>query len=176
MRLKQILIELNDLTQKGIIQDYAIGGGYAVMFYDIPQVTYDLDVLVLLQDEKDFSNIYEHYRKKGAKIENVYIFIKDMPVQFFPSYISPLYDNAIKEARPIKLENVKTRLVSAEHLVALLLTSFRKKDILRIENLLDKIDENVLLELIERFEDEKNPLLEKYGIILGGTQSSKKKT
>ena len=61
MGLKEVLIRLNDLKTAGIIQDYAIGGGYAVMFYDIPMTTYDLDVLVLLPSENDYHRLYEHF-------------------------------------------------------------------------------------------------------------------
>ena len=54
MALRDVLISLNDIKTAGIIQDYAIGGGYAVMFYDVPmEPTYDLDVLVILATEDD---------------------------------------------------------------------------------------------------------------------------
>jgi len=98
MGLKEVLTRLNDLKATGVFQDYAIGGGYAAMFYDIPMTTYDLDVLVVLPTENDYHRLYEHFRTKGAKIENVYIFIEDMPVQFLPNYISPLFNSAIEEA------------------------------------------------------------------------------
>ena len=58
MGLKNILACLNELKDAGIIQDYAIGGGYAVMYYDLPISTYDLDILVLLLDEKDYHKLY----------------------------------------------------------------------------------------------------------------------
>ena len=94
MGLRNILAYLNELKATGIIKDYAIGGGYAVMYYDLPISTYDLDVLVLLSGEKDYHRLYEHFRAQGNKIENVYIFINDMPVQFIPNYISPLFKAA----------------------------------------------------------------------------------
>jgi len=71
--LKNVLACLNELKAAGIIQDYAIGGGYAVMYYDLPISTYDLDVLVLLPNEEDYHKLYEHFRAKGNKIEDVYI-------------------------------------------------------------------------------------------------------
>ena len=80
MGLKEVLVSLNNLKAEGVIQDYAIGGGYAAMFYDIPMTTYDLDVLAILPSEKDYHNLYEHFRGQGARIEDVYIFIEDMPV------------------------------------------------------------------------------------------------
>jgi Fe2+ or Zn2+ uptake regulation protein len=60
--LPTVLYELNALVKQGVIKDYAIGGGYAVMYYGIPYSTFDLDVLVLLGSEEDFHNLYSHYR------------------------------------------------------------------------------------------------------------------
>ena len=169
MGLREVLVSLNDIKAMGIIQDYAIGGGYAVMFYDIPMSTYDLDVLVILPTEKDYHRLYEHFRTKGAKVENVYIFIEDMPVQFFPNYISPLFNSAIEEATIVEFEGIHSRFVSVEYLVLLLLTSFRLKDKIRIQSLLGKANKDLLLSLIQRFDDDENTLYERYKSVLEGT-------
>ena len=89
------------------------------MFYDIPMTTYDLDVLAILPSEKNYHNLYEHFREQGARIEDVYIFIEDMPVQFFPNYISPLYNSAIEKANIVDFDNVSSKFVSFEYLIAL---------------------------------------------------------
>ena len=169
MMLKKVLATLNELKKDGIIQDYAIFGGYAVMFYDAARSTYDLDVLVLLSTKDDYHNLYEHFLTKKARIENVYIFIEDMPVQFLPSYISPLFHSAIEEANIVEFEGIRSRFVSVEYLVLLLLTSFRMKDKIRIQSLLNKVNKDLLLNLIERFNDEQNSLYEKYKEVLAGT-------
>ena len=169
MSLKKVLTTLNGLKKDGVIQDYAIFGGYAVTFYDVPQSTYDLDVLVLLSTKDDFHNLYEHFLTKKAKIENVYIFIEDMPVQFLPSYISPLFYNAIKEASRVKFSGLYTKFVSAEYLILFLLTSFRKKDRIRIRKLLGKVNRDTLLGLIKRFDDEKGLLSKRYERVLANT-------
>ena len=169
MGLKEVLVNLNNLKASGIIQDYAIGGGYAVMFYDIPISTYDLDVLVILPTENDYHKLYEHFRAKGAKIENVYIFIEDMPVQFLPNYISPLFNSAIKEAITIEFESIQTRFVSVEYLVLLLLTSFRLKDKIRIQSLIGKANKEMLLNLIKRFDNDENILHKRYKEFLAST-------
>ena len=169
MGLKEVLVSLNELKAIGIIQDYAIGGGYAVMFYDIPMATYDLDVLVILPTEDDYRRLYGHFRAKGAKIENVYIFIEDMPVQFFPSYISPLFNSAVEEATIVEFEDIHSRFVSVEYLVLLFLTSFRLKDKIRIQSLLGKAKKDLLLSLIQRFDNDENILYERYKEVLAGT-------
>lgn len=169
LALKDVLIALNGLVESNIITDYAIAGGYAVMYYNLPIVTYDLDVLVVLSDEGDYQRLYEYFRQNGARIENVYIFINDMPVQFLPNYIGPLFNSAIEEANEIEFDGVRSKFVSIEHLVTLLLTSFRLKDKIRIEGLLGKVDKTTLEDIIERFDNDQHTLLERYKEILGNS-------
>ena len=169
MGLKEVLISLNDLKTTGIIKDYAIGGGYAVMLYDMPIVTYDLDVLAVIPTENDYHRLYEYFRMKEAKIEDVYIFIEGMPVQFLPNYISPLFDSAIQEANLIEFEGVNCKFVTIEYLVLLLLTSFRTKDKIRIRELLNKANIHLLRSLIQGFDNEEGILRERYKSILAGT-------
>jgi len=78
------LVTLNDLRKKGVIKDYAIAGGYATSYYLEPAYTYDLDILVLLDNEEDYHSLYGYFRRQGNKIEDIYIFIDDTPVQFLP--------------------------------------------------------------------------------------------
>jgi len=160
------LVALNELKEKGVIEDYAIGGGYAVMFYDIPITTYDLDVLAVLPSEDAFHKLYEYFRERGAKIEDVYIFIKDMPVQFLPNYISPLFNSAIEEANEIEFEGVFSKIVSIEYLIVLLLTAFRLKDKIRILRLFDKANKNVLIDIIKRFDNDQHQLHKRYKKVL----------
>lgn len=169
MGLKEVLVNLNELKAIGIIEDYAIGGGYAVMFYDIQLSTFDLDVFVILTSEDDLHRLYEHYRTNGARIENLYIYIEGMPVQFLPNYISPLVNSAIEEAVIVEFEGVTSRFISIEYLVLLLLTSYRLKDKIRIQSLLGKVNKDLLLSLIHRFDDNENILYKRYQEILART-------
>ena len=166
MGLREVLHNLNELKRAGIIQDYAIGGGYAAMFYDVPLTTYDLDVLVVLRNDNDYHKLYEYYRQKGNKVEDVYIYIEDMPVQFLPNYISPLFNNAIEEAPVIEFDEVEAKFVSVEHLVVLLLTAFRPKDKIRVKELLKKVNVFRVRDIIGRFDNERGTLSKRYKEIL----------
>ncbi len=170
MGLKDVFTTLNNLVASNIIDDYAIGGGYAVIYYDIPIATYDLDVLVVLSGDDDFHRLYEYFRQEGARIEDVYIYIDDMPVQFLPNYISPLFNAAIEEANEVEFEGVRSKFVSIEYLIALLLTAFRPKDRIRIQGLLDRANRTTLKDIIERFGNDQYKLLERYKGILGNSQ------
>ena len=166
MGLLTALETLNGLKRKGVIKDYAIGGGYAVNYYLEPSYTYDLDVLVLLGSDADYHALYNYFREAGNKIENVYIMIGDLPVQFLPSFISPIFDEAIKKARRITVGGVPSKVVRVEYLIALLLVSFRTKDKIHILSLLELADRKVLDEILGRFEDEKTPLRQRLRRVL----------
>jgi len=167
--LREVLVTLNNLIESGVIKDYAIGGGYAVMFYDIPLSTYDLDVLVALSSEEDYHRLYQHFREKSCKIEDVYIYIHGMPVQFLPNYISPLFNTAIEEASEVEFGGIRSKFVNIEYLIVLLLTSFRLKDRIRIQSLLGKADGTRLLSIIQRFDNDQRQLYKRYNKILAET-------
>ena len=170
MGFREVLISLNNLREIGIIREYAIFGGYAVMLYGIPMSTYDLDVLVFLPTPEDYHRIYEYYHKKGARIENVFIHIEGMPVQFFPHDISPLHSAAIEEANNVDFEGIQCRFVSLEYLILLLLTSFRPKDRIRLQDLCCKANKDSILEFIQRFDDSEHSLYKKYKKIVAVSQ------
>jgi len=65
MGFQEAVTKLNEMKKIGLIQDYAIGGGYAVNLYDVPQATYDLDVYVISSPENDLGKLYDHFRKDG---------------------------------------------------------------------------------------------------------------
>jgi len=164
--LLAVLETLNSLKGKGIIGDYAIGGGYAVNYYLEPSYTYDLDILVLLGSDADYHALYRHFREAGNRIESVYVIIGDLPVQFLPSFISPLFHEAITKARRITVGGVRSKVVRVEYLIALLLVSFRPKDKIHILSLSESADEELLDQVLRRFEDEETPLRQRLARVL----------
>jgi predicted nucleotidyltransferase len=161
---------INNLKNAGLIKDYAIGGGYALNYYLEPILTFDLDIFILLDTEKDYSALYEYFRSKRYKIENVYIVIGDLPVQFLPSYISPLVEEAIKKAKRIKMRGMYAKILRVEYLIATLLMAFRPKDKMVIPQLLEQADMKLLNDIIKRFSDEKAPLDKRLRKILESIQ------
>jgi len=74
--VKETLKVLNELKEKGLIRDYAIGGAIAALRWTEPFFTQDLDVFILLKDEDkkkgviDLSPIYEYLKSKGYALDN----------------------------------------------------------------------------------------------------------
>jgi len=166
----EALRTLNELKRKGVIKDYAIGGGYAVNYYLEPILTYDLDIFVLMTTDKEYSQLYQYFRSRKYEIKNVYIILEGMPVQFLPSFISPLIDEAIRRAKRIRVKGTPSKVLTVEYLIATLLMAFRPKDKMVIPHLLEQADMRLLDEMLGRFSDEKTPLDKRLGRVLESFQ------
>lgn len=160
--MEKTLKIINQMLKKKVIAEYAIGGSIAAIFYMEPILTYDLDIFVSMPQPEQgivtLSPIYAFLKNKGYLTSHEHIIIEGMPVQFIPAY-NRLVEEAITQAREIKYKKTKTRIISAEHLLAIMLQTDRPKDRIRITQLLEetKIDMDFLLEIFER-----HGLLEKW--------------
>lgn len=163
----EALRTLNRLKKAGLVRDYAIAGGYAVNYYLEPILTYDLDIFLLMNTDEEFSSLYRYFKKERYKVENVYIMIKKTPVQFLPSSIHPLIDEAVRNAKKIRVKGVYTKVLTVEYLIATLLMAFRAKDKVVVPQLLELADMKRLNRVIGRFSDEKTPLDQRLQRILG---------
>ena len=172
MSFQGAITAINELKKMKLISDYAIYGGYAVTYYLEPAYTYDLDIIILVGSQDDFHRLYEHFREKGNKIKNVYIYIDDMPVQFFPGYGGDLFEESVKNARKITVKGLPSKVISIEYLIALLLKSYRQKDKIRIAELLYKANIEVLSEILRRHDNERDRLQIKLERLLKTLQAS----
>jgi hypothetical protein len=176
MPFRKVVPKLNELKRMGLIGDYAICGGYAVMFHGPSFETYDLDVVVVIPGDRInvLNDLYEHFRKIKARIEKEHIYIEGMPVQFFPTSIGPLYQHAVENAILVEYDIGTTKFVDLEHLILLLLTAFRQKDKIRIKGLLTKANQKIIKDLIEKYDGKQKLLHERYKEILGRPKRIKK--
>ncbi len=121
----------------GVIGSYAVGGAVGATFYLEPVATLDVDIFVHLSPSSAGSAllaltpVYEYLLPRGFSAEGEYIRIGAWPVQFLPP-AGPLEDEAIAGARTVAVEEIPVRVMTAEHLVALALSTGRAKDFSRI--------------------------------------------
>src|SRR5439155_19768084 len=122
--MERTLKVLNEMECGGIISRYAIGGAVGAIFYMEPILTYDLDVFVKLPASESglltLTALYEHLRGRGFAEEEECIVIEGVPVQLLPPY-NPLVEEALAEARDTVFEETPTRVLRAEHLLAIML-------------------------------------------------------
>ena len=123
-----------------MIDNYAIGGAMAAMFYIAPFATEDLDIFFGVKGDGGgldlLSPIYEYLTHRGYKAEGVMINIEGWPVQFLPSY-NPLVEEAVEQANETEYGQTRIRVARAEHLVAIMLDTGRPKDYARIAGFLE---------------------------------------
>ncbi|GFP23502.1 hypothetical protein HKBW3S09_00969 [Candidatus Hakubella thermalkaliphila] len=155
--MRETLKVINELKDKGLIIDYAIGGGIAALFYIEPFLTYDLDVFIISVERADEKNLillspmFNHLKSKGYSRKGEHIVIGGVPVQFIPA--DELEKEAVGNAKVIEYEGIKAKVNTPEYLIAILLRAGRKKDIEKIEKLLEQtdVDRKKLEEILNKF-------------------------
>lgn len=119
------------MERAGVIRRYAIGGAVGAIFYMEPVLTYDLDIFVQLPSTSGglvtLTPLYDYLRSQGYMEERQYVNIEGVPVQFLPTF-NPLIEEAVTEAQETIFEQTPTRVLRAEHLVAVMLQTGRTKD------------------------------------------------
>jgi hypothetical protein len=128
--------ELNALKAAGVLEEYAIGGAMAMVFWAEPTVTFDLDVFVFLPGDEQIlvslEPLYRALRARGFEPSAEHVLIHGIPVQFI---VSPdeLSDEAIERAATRELDGVPFRVMLPEHLGALWLAAGGAKRRERVE-------------------------------------------
>lgn len=133
---------LNELEARGVVERYAIGGAVGAIYYMEPFETEDLDVMCLLPSEQlrslaPLSKLYQCLRTMGYSESGPFVMIEGVPVQFLPAY-SPLVAEAIQAADWKDYLSTRVRVLTAEHLVAIMVATGRDKDRARLTSMLAK--------------------------------------
>ena len=152
--LADVLRAANELVSAGLIQDYALGGALAAIYYIEPVTTYDADIIFVPSDKTlsaGIPAIYSHLQSKGWRVEREHLLIKDFPVQFLAA--SGLTEEAVREAKPIEFESVPAKVFRPEYIIAIAASVGRHKDLARIEQLTSqaKIDKAILDDVLRRY-------------------------
>jgi len=124
MGFADALRAVNAMKGEGVIEDYAIAGAMAIVFWSEPVPTFDLDVLVALPTAPgalvSLNAVYRWAEARGYPAAEEHIVIEGLPTQFLPSP-TPLAGEAIAAARDVDYEGVVVRVVPPEYLIALYL-------------------------------------------------------
>jgi hypothetical protein len=151
--LADILRAANGLVEAKLIEDYALGGALAAIHYVEPFATYDADIFFIPADKSmtaGIPGIYAHLKSKSWQTEGDHLLLKGFPVQFLAA--KGLTEEAVREARSITFAGVPAKVFRAEHIVAIAASVGRKKDLARIEQMLQQaeIDQALLEKILER--------------------------
>jgi len=154
--MKATLNVINQMRADGIIGQYAIGGAIGATFYLEPTATFDIDVFISLQNAPgsllvSLEPIYNYLKARGYNPENEYLVIEGWQVQFLPT-ADALDREALAEAVEASVEEIKTRVMTAEHLTAIALRTGRPKDKIRITQFIESgvLDQAKLEQILAR--------------------------
>lgn len=124
MAFADTLRALNALKTEGVIDEYAIAGAMALVFWTEPVPTFDLDVLVLLPRSESglvsLGSIYRWAESRGYAAQEEHILVEGLPTQFVPSP-NAIAREAIASAADMDYQGVAVRVVRPEYLIALYL-------------------------------------------------------
>ena len=151
--LATVLRAANGLATAGLIEDWALGGALAAIYYVEPFTTYDADIFFIPKDKSltaGIPAIYAHLQAQGWQVEREHLLVKGFPVQFLAA--SGLTEEAVREAEKFDYEGVPAKVFRAEHIVAIAANVGRAKDKARIEQLLQQasLDKTYLAEVLAR--------------------------
>ena len=149
---------LNEMKESGVVEEYAVAGAMAMIFWSEPIPTFDLDVLVFLPGSDatiiSLAPLYEWAAKRGYAAQAEHVIVQGVPIQFLPAH-NQLAEEAIERAATLEYEGVPVRVVRPEYLVALYLEpgarTLKRRE--RAAALMESnaIDRAALDALLERF-------------------------
>jgi hypothetical protein len=164
--MKETLAVIERLHADGVIGRYAVGGAVGATFYLEPMATADVDIFVLFERAPlivTLTPIYEACAKLGYQAEGEAIRIEGWPVQFLAA-TNPLLVEAVSHAVTRESDGLTTRVMTAEHLMAVALQTGRAKDharlvmfveaqIAKMDRLREILGRHSLLEAWAKFEN-----------------------
>ena len=139
--LADVLRAANGLVAAGLIEDYALGGALAAIYYVEPFTTYDADIFFIPKDmglTAGIPDIYTHLQAQGWQVDGDHLILRGFPVQFLAAH--GLTEEAVREAEHIEFESVPAKVFRAEYIIAIAASVGRLKDLVRIEQLLQQAD------------------------------------
>ena len=154
--LSEVFRTINELKSEGVLEDYAVGGAMAVLFYAEPSRTYDLDVFVFLPPAARsgvlLAPLYAWLGRRGFSAAAEHVLIHGVPVQFLPAH-NDLVDEAVEQAQSLDYQGVLVRVVRPEHLVALAVQAAGRKRREHVARLFDSgtVDRDKLQDILGRY-------------------------
>ena len=73
----------------------------------------------------------------------------------------------MEQARKVRINNMRAKVATAEHLILLYLTANRQRDRLRVSYLIEDADETRVHSLLERFDDQQKTLADRLQSLRG---------
>ena len=127
--MERVIQVLNRMQSDGVVENYAIGGGIAAIYYLEPYDTDDIDVFIpavaVTVGEAGLISlepVYDYLKTLGYLPLKEGVLIEDWLVQFIPTF-EPMQEEAISKSRRVTYGETETNIFTADYLAAELLRS-----------------------------------------------------
>jgi len=122
-KLRDLFRLFEELRSEGALEQYAVVGAIAALFYVEAAPTFDLDVAVLVPQEPgaalfSLEPLYRALATRGFRAEGAHVPMLGVPVQFLPGDRG-LWREVVESARVLDYDGVPVRVATPEHLVAM---------------------------------------------------------
>jgi hypothetical protein len=137
--VRQIALLLNEMSDSGVIRDYALFGALAQMRYTEAVATLDADVLIEVEATGRLDllqAVYSYCAQRGFQPEGEAIRVGVWPVQFVPTF-DVITREAVETAENADFDGVPFRVVRPDYLAVIALGVGRSKGHARILALLE---------------------------------------
>jgi hypothetical protein len=147
---------LAELKSEGVIEEYAVVGAIAALFYAEATPTFALDVAVLVPQSDgaaivSLDGLYRDLARRGFEPEGAHVLIHGVPVQFLPGDCG-LWREVVERAAALDYAGTPVRVATPEHLVAMAFDAPEGKRLQRARALpgLHRFDREALAEILSR--------------------------
>lgn len=145
---------LNGLKRRRVLRDYMVVGAAALVIWDEPVETQDLDVAILVDSDLEYAKAWGAlYKESGALwgMDKWGIMVEGVPVQMVTVDISPAYLDAFQHAVVRRIGNLRVKVATREHLAVMKALAFRPRDRGHIGMMMERgLDRRRLREILAR--------------------------
>ena len=148
--MKRIFKILNELYDKEVVDNYAIGGTFAIILQSQPVLTDDIDIFVLVRHKSGklliLDKVYRFFLDKGGRWGREeegkqHIVIDGIKLDILP-IASNLENEALENVKYIEYEGIEVQVFNLEYMIALKVNAGRPKDLTHIANIFEASDIN----------------------------------
>ncbi len=148
--MKATLDIINQMQADGVIAHYALGGGVAASYYTEPATILEIEVFVILPfnpngPQAAIAALRAYLVSHGCEPDGEYFEISSWPVQFLVAN-SDGEREAVASSLPVPVDDERTWVMMAEHLIALMVSANPPEDRIWMLRLIeaDAVDELTL--------------------------------
>lgn len=146
---------LEDLKREEVLEEYAIVGAIAALFYAEATPTFDLDVAAIVPESEgallSLEPLYRALAERGFHPDGPHVLVEGVPVQFLPGDRG-LWREVVEQANRLGYDGTPVRVATAEHLVAMAFDAPESRRLLRALALLESpgFDRQALSDILSR--------------------------